>query len=105
MDTLNPEEIITAIEAVDSLSQQINEKENECLGTIYARFCLLKAKMMVATHVTRRSFEGRPNYWEYWYKLNTSDEFFLMSRELVIEPDGPKLNITFSAELTKGNEL
>ena len=90
METLHPEQIITAIEAVDSISQQINEKENECLRTIYARFCLLKVKMMVATHVTRRSFKGRPNYWEYWYQSGTPDEYFLMSRELVVEDGEPE---------------
>ncbi len=47
----------------------------------------------------------RPNYVEYYYKQDTPDEYFLMSRELINDNGNVKLNVNFNPELAFNNEL
>lgn len=105
INNIQGKELVNVIKVADDLSEQINKRENDCLNSIYTRFCLLKGLWVDFRHVKRKSYPGRPNYWEYWYKIDTPKQYFLMSREFKLENNVPKLNITFSKELTKNNEL
>lgn len=102
---METENIIKTLEAVDELSEQINLKESDCLVKIFTRFCLLHGLLIDFDQIRRKNFSERPNYWEYWYKYGTKQQFFLMSRELLVNDNVPALNIVFSKALTKDNEL
>lgn len=112
-----PEEILDQIEKFDELAEKADEwlettmdqiaaAERNCLTSIFTRFCLKKAKMVDFSMVSERTFEPhRPNYVEYYYKEYTTDEYFLMSRELVNNKGEIKLNVNFNTELAFNNEL
>lgn len=102
-----PEEILMkAIEVVDNISEQIREKEADCLRRIFIRFtCIKKGVEPNIKNVTIKYYQDRPNLWEYVYDAGKPTEYLLMTRELIIEDNQPKLNIIFNCELAVNNEL
>lgn len=84
----------------------INAKEAECLHTIHSRFCILNGISINIKDISRYHPDKRlkPNYWEYWYRWETKEEAFLMSRELSIQSGEIKLDITFSKDLIREGE-
>lgn len=92
------------------LAEDLIKQETEALQTIFARFCLIKKYPINYEHIGRvketpytKSFN--PTYYEYWYRINTTAEAFLMSREIVKDENGDiHLRILFSKELARPGE-
>lgn len=96
-------------EAIDSQIKKwiadINEREEQCLKTIHARYCIPRALHHNAADVSRYyPVDGNKNLYQYWYKFGTPQAFMLMQRELVFEDNQPKLNIVFNADLAREGE-
>jgi len=100
-----PEHIMKAIEMVDSISEQIRKREADCLKSVFTRFCLIKFKTLDPSQVDIKNYPVRPNFTNYYYKFGTHEQYWLMSTELIIEDNEPKLNVLFNAELVNNNEL
>lgn len=105
MNTKPEAAIMEAIEAVDTISEQIRMREADCVKRVFTRFCLLKFKTLDPSQVDIKNYEVRPNFTNYYYRFGTPDQYWLMSAELIIEHDVPKLNVLFNNELVKDNEL
>lgn len=92
-----------AKEDLQKAVDDINAKEAECLSTIHSRFCILNSIPILVSDISRYQPDKtlKPNYWEYWYKWETKQEAFLMSRELSIQNGEIKLDITFSKSLIR----
>ena len=102
---LAPNDVMEAFDRVDDWLEEIQKQEDEALNKIFLRFCLLKGKAIDFDQVRRKRYSGNPNFWSYYYKPGTPEQFFLMSRELLVKcGDGRVeryLNIIFSGELMK----
>lgn len=86
---------------VDDITNQIQKVEQESLKRIFIRYMLKKAVLGNLEQVKRQDFAGLTNYWEYYH-----NDYFLMSRELLIGEDGiPVLKIDYNHELVVNNEL
>lgn len=84
----------------------INAKEEECLKTIHARYCIPRALQHKAEDLSRvYPDEQNKNRYQYWFKHGKPEAFMLMERELVYDPEaGPKLNIFFNPVLAREGE-
>lgn len=93
-------------ELVNKWINDINAKEEECLKTIHARYCIPRALQHKAEDLSRvYPDEQNKNRYQYWFKHGKPEAFMLMERELVYDPDaGPKLNIFFNPVLAREGE-
>lgn len=102
---MEPDEMLKAFDVLDGWLEEIQKQEDEALNKIFVRFCLLKGKVIDFDDVRRKRYPANPNFWSYYYKPGTPEQFFLMSRELIVNlgTNGVerKLNISFSKELLK----
>ncbi len=113
LSDLMPEEILNLIEQSDEEFAQIeaiiddfNQQVDDKLGIIYARFCLQRGLLMSYNYVRRKTFKDNKNYWEYWYKYGTPEQFFLMSRQVYLDPQSgaPRLKMVISGELKRDDD-
>lgn len=93
-------------DAVKLILAQITAKEEDCLKTIHSRYCLVKMLPISIGDVSRFQPDKvkAPNYWEYWYKWDTPDQAFLMSRLVEFKDGLPTLIIAFNKELAREGE-
>lgn len=107
MELLKDEPVNLIPKPLAELLAQINDKEEECLKTIHARFCIPRAIQISVGDISRYYPDkvNDPNYYEYWYKWQTPHQFFLMSRRLNISLDrGPILDIQYNKKLKRDGE-
>lgn len=92
--------------AAEKILFQITEQEEQCLKTIHSRYCLVKQVPIHLDDVSRYTapVDGHPTYYEYWYKINTSAQAFLMSREIIIKNGEYILQVLFNRELARDGE-
>lgn len=85
---------------------QITEQEEQCLQTIHCRYCIIKGLPISIGDVNRLvvNMPGKPSYYEYWYKINTTEQAFLMSREIISVNGKHTLFVLFNRELARGDE-
>jgi hypothetical protein len=102
---IEPDDLLNAFDQVDEWLEEIQKQEDEALNKIFLRFCLLKGKAIDFDQVRRKRYPANPNFWEYYYRPGTPEQFFLMSRELIVDlgNNGVErhLRISFSRELLK----
>jgi hypothetical protein len=102
---MEPDAMLEAFDRVDEWLEEIQKQEDEALNKIFLRFCLLKGKAINFDYVRRKRYPANPNFWSYYYKPGTPEQYFLMSRELVVSlgVNGVErtLRISFSPELLK----
>ena len=103
--TTDHSDLLAAFDQVDEWLEEIQKQEDEAVDRIFLRFCLLKGKAIDFDQVRRKRFPANPNLWTYYYKYGTPEQYFLLTRELIVEmgDEGIKrhLRIVFNPELLK----
>jgi len=96
---------VTAIPVeLANLLADVTAREEDCLKRIHARYCIPRALGIDVGDISRYvpGPEQKPNYWEYWFKWGTPQQFFLMSRNFYINDAGlPVLDIVFHKDLMR----
>lgn len=94
-------------EQLQAMLKAIADQEAQCLLTIHSRYCLIKGFEINVADVSRYQPDKklRPNYWEFWYKWNKPEQYFLMSRDVEVDASAnAHLFIAFNKELAREGE-